>query len=117
MTITMPVYASESDVTNNLIECLEAITPLYEPNRQPESEEFRDHPKLNCMIDGAPLCVRIADGIIELENILNLWPEGYILEDIVTEEDVAAVYRALLHVFSRLCTEPMSPAYLKICSI
>jgi hypothetical protein len=49
----------------------------------------------------------LADGILELENILKLWPEGYILEDVVTEEDAAGTYRALLDVFNRFCTEPL----------
>jgi hypothetical protein len=45
----------------------------------------------------------------EFENILKLWPEGYILEDAsgrVIEEDVAGAYRGLLGAFNKFCTEP-----------
>jgi hypothetical protein len=46
------------------------------------------------MLDGFPICNWYLDTIIEFENILKLWPEGYIIEDPygeVTEEDIVYI--------------------------
>lgn len=115
--LIIPGYAYASIDTNNLEESINAPGPNSIPERQSFEEEYRPYPMLNCMMDGAPLCVRITDGISESENILNLFnitQKEYIIDSTgenITKEDIAAGKYVLQNDwFPRFCTQPMSPS-------
>lgn len=115
--LMIPAFVHASIDSNNLEECINAPGPDSIPERQSFEEEYRPYPKVNCMMDGAPLCVRIADGISEAENILNLFnmtQKGYIIDSAgvnITKEDIAdGKYVLQNYWLQRFCTQPMSPS-------
>jgi hypothetical protein len=115
--LIIPAYAHASIDPSNLEECINAPGPDSVPERQSFEEEYRPYPKVNCMMDGAPLCIRIADGISEAENILNLFNmthKGFIIDSAgenITKEDIAGGKYVLQNDWlQRFCTEPMSPS-------